>query len=336
MINSFISIIVPCKNEEGYISGCLDSLVNNTYPHNLMEILVVDGMSVDMTPSIIKSYQEKYNFISLLENPKKIFPSAVNIGIQKACGNLIFIAGAHAVYDKDYLRKSVQTSLKYEADNVGGVIITREQENTFAAKAITFVLSSRFGVGNSTFRTGTDKIQQVDTVFGGCYKRNIFAEIGYFHEELISTSDYEFNKRLRNNGGKIILNPDIKATYYTRTTFKKFIKNNIRNGYWAIFPIYIADYIPVSVRHLIPLMFVLSILTATITTIFVKPFLFILLLIFASHYLFSLIFTLIGTFNPVKVLVVPLFFFILHFSYGIGSLYALINILFRKMRIIKD
>ena len=82
--NLKVSIIIPCCDEEKYIGKCLDSLVDNNYPKDFIEIFVIDGMSEDNTREIIKRYIEKYPFIKLLNNSKRIVPTALNIGIKKA------------------------------------------------------------------------------------------------------------------------------------------------------------------------------------------------------------------------------------------------------------
>ena len=329
MNKPFVSIIIPCRNEEKYISVCLDSLIENDYVKENSEILIIDGMSQDTTLKIIDSYIDRYNFIKVYQNPGKIFPSAVNIGVRASKGELIFIIGAHARYDREYISKCVEYSIKLEADNVGGILLTKSKNESYIGEIITFVLSSRFGVGNSTFRTGSERIMEVDTVFGGCYRRNVFDKIGFFNENLISTSDYEFNKRLKLNGGKIFIVPGIKTTYYTRATFKGFITNNLRNGYWAIYPLMHVNYFPVSIRHYVPFFFLLS-----LSGLFILSFFF--------HYLLSLLIGILilyfvlaicSSFKASKIkniAVFPFIFFLLHITYGMGSCYALLKIIILK------
>jgi glycosyltransferase involved in cell wall biosynthesis len=330
MNQPFVSIIIPCRNEEMYISLCLDSLIENDYSKDNIEILIIDGLSQDSTRSIVNFYKDRFDFIQLLNNPQKTFPTAVNIGVKESKGELVFIIGAHAQYHKEYISKCVAYSIKLNADNIGGILTTQSQNNSFVAETITSVLSSRFGVGNSTFRTGSDKIMEVDTVFGGCYKREVFERIGFFNENLISTSDYEFNKRLRRSGGKIFSVPDIKTTYYTRATFKKFIINNFRNGFWSIYPIVFVSYIPVSFRHLVPLFFFLSLSISFVLSFFSQFFSFILFGILILYFIVAFYFS-VKTLKLKTVFFLPFFFFLLHLSYGIGSFLAVIKVLLLKM-----
>ena len=326
----FVTVIVPGRNEERYISGCLDSLIENDYPKEKLEILVIDGLSSDGTRKIVLDYKEKFHYIQLFDNHRKIFPSAVNLGIKASKGDLILIAGSHARYNKDYISKCVENSFKYNADNVGGILITVAQEKSFFGNIITTALSSPFGVGNSVFRTGSDDVMEVDTVFGGCYKRDVFGKIGFFNENLVSTSDYEFNKRLRCSGGRIFLIPEIKAYYYTRSSLGKFIMNNFRNGFWSIYPIAFVNYIPVSLRHLVPLFFIISLSGSFILSLFSPFFDFVLYGILVLYFTVALFFS-VKTLRFKMVLFLPVFFFLLHLSYGIGSFLALLRISFLKI-----
>ena len=92
-----VSIIIPCRNEEKYIGKCLDSIINQDYPEEKIEILVIDGMSEDKTKEIIKQYSEKHPFIKLLENPQKFTPFGLNIGIKKAKGKVIVRMDSHEI-----------------------------------------------------------------------------------------------------------------------------------------------------------------------------------------------------------------------------------------------
>ena len=224
MPNSFLSVslIVSCRNEEKFISKCLDSLIKQDYPKEKIEILVVDGMSEDKTREIIKEYSKKFSFIKLLKNHQKYTPFAFNIGIKKAIGEAIILIGAHAEYEKDYISKCVKYLEEYNADNVGGILKTIPSNDSLIAKAIAICLSHFFGAGGSYFRTGSKKPIEVDTVFGGCYKREVFNKIGLFNEKLIRSQDIELNRRLKVSGGKILLVPDITAYYYPQNNLSDF------------------------------------------------------------------------------------------------------------------
>lgn len=196
-----VSVIVPCRNEGAFIGRCLDSVLANDYPPERLEILVVDGMSTDGSREILRPYGEKFPQIKVLENEKKVTPLAFNLGIRHATGQVVMILGAHSTCAKDYITKCVHYLDEYNADNAGGIIKTVPQKPGLVGGAITACLSHWFGVGGSYFRIHTDKPRWVDTVFGGCYRREVFERVGLFNEKLARGQDMEFNVRL-NEGGK--------------------------------------------------------------------------------------------------------------------------------------
>ena len=333
-----VSVIVPCRNEEDFISGCLDSLCNSAYPLHKLEIIVVDGMSDDHTREIAGRYLDRCPGMKIISNPARIFPAAVNAGVREATGEVIVIAGAHAVYAPDYLSICVSHLYSLKASNTGGVLHTVGRNTGFMPGLISAVLSSPFGVGNATFRTGAGKITETDTVFGGCYPREVFSHIGGFNENLVSTSDMDFNSRLRRSGGKIYLIPQAVVTYYTRTRFRDFVKNNFRNGYWAIYPLRFTKAVPVSLRHFIPLLFVSGMGTLGMAGL-LHPVFWLLLAALAAIYLAAAsVVALREAFRgkPLHAALMPLMFLLLHVSYGAASFFALAKVIFLKRKINHD
>ncbi len=318
----FVSIIIPCRNEEKFINKCLDSIITNDYPKDIFEVLVVVGMSEDGTREIVKGYADRYSLIRLLDNPKKITPVALNIGIKSANGEIIIRTDAHATYEKNYVSKCVKYLNEYNADNVGGIMITQPRNNTFMGKATALALSNRFGVGNSVFRTGTKEPTWVDTVFGGCYRREVFEKIGIFNEKLVRGQDMEFNLRLKKAGLRTLLVPDIVSYYYPRSDFKSFCKNNFRNGLWVILPFKYSKIIPVSWRHLVPLVFVSSLMGTITLSALSSIFFWLFLLILGSYFLSNVYFSIKISKKEKDlkyIFIMPLIFGSLHLLYGLGS-----------------
>jgi len=327
---SFISIIIPCRNEEEYIGKCLNSIITQDYPKDELEVLVVDGMSEDRTKEIVKEYTQKYPFIKLLDNPKKIVPTALNIGIKEAKGGMIMRMDAHTTYKKDYVSKCVKYLNEHNVDNIGGIWVTVLGSNTIVSKAITMILSSPFGVGDATYRIGSKKPRFVDTVPFGCYKREVFNRIGLFNENLVRNQDIEFNLRLKKASGKILLVPDIVSYYHARSTLRALAKNNFQNGFWVIYGNKFAK-MPFSLRHLVPFFFVLSLIGSLVLSLFYKPFIYLFCLIFGLYLIANIFFSFkISLKNGLKYFPFLILSFVtLHFSYGFGSLWGLPKMLKR-------
>jgi glycosyltransferase involved in cell wall biosynthesis len=316
-----ISIIIPIRNEENYIIECIDSILNFDYPKELLEVIFVDGMSEDKTVEIIESYMLKYSYIKVIKNEKKIVPVAMNFGIKKAQGEYICRLDAHANYPKDYISKLLHWSQKLDADNVGAVCITDIKSNTNKAKAIQFVMSDKFGVGNSLFRVGVTEPLEVDTVPFGFYKKEIFDKIGLYDERLIRAQDLELNKRLKKYDGKIYLIPDVQCTYYPRENYKAFFKNRFETGRWVILSSYFTNSLgSISVRHLVPLFFSLSLIISFLLGIVGKEFFYLFWFIVCGYSTILFFRALKIKKNFFLAFNIMIGYFVLHFSYGLGSM----------------
>lgn len=327
-----LSVICPIYNEEKYIVGCIESILQQDYPRNDLEVLFVDGMSTDRTREIVTEYTSKYCFIKLLDNPHKIVPYAMNIGIKMSKGDIIMRLDAHAKYPNNYFSVLTSKLIELGADNVGVVCRTDVLNKTQKALAIREVLSNKFGVGNSTFRTGVDRVMEVDTVPFGCWRRDVFDRIGLYDVKLVRNQDIELNKRILRGGGKIYIIPDTFCTYLARETFQGLSKNNYGNGKWNILTVYYTKQIgSLSVRHFIPLLFLLSLTLPTVLSLLYFSFIY-FSLFFLVLYLIALggVCLKLALNRRLNIFYLLISFFVLHLSYGWGSLTGIIKIVFLK------
>lgn len=332
MGGSMLSVVCPIYNEEKYIAKCIDSMLEQDYPKEDLEIILVDGMSKDKTREIVAEYIAKYPFIRLIDNPKKTAPCAMNLGIKEAKGDVIMRLDAHATYQNNYFSSLAYGLSKYGADNIGAVCRTDVLNKTPKTLAIREVLSNKFGVGNSTFRTGINGVQEVETVPFGCWKREVFEKYGYYDVRLVRNQDIELNKRIVHGGGKIVIIPDTYSTYLARETYGKLAQNNFGNGKWNILTVFYTKQMKsLSVRHFIPLCFVLSVLLPLIVGLFWRPALLVAALSLACYLLVlggvSLRLAMSKRLNFFYLLSS---FVVLHISYGWGSLIGILQLPFIK------
>ena len=153
----FFAVVVPICNEEKYIRACIESIIKQDFPKDDLEVIFVDGMSSDKTRLIISDYIEQYPFICIVDNPQKIVPVAMNIGIRASKGEVIIRLDAHACYTENYFSVLCDYLNILDAENVGAACVTDVLNRTPKSLAIKEVLSNKFGVGNSVFRTGVVK-----------------------------------------------------------------------------------------------------------------------------------------------------------------------------------
>ena len=322
-MNKTVSVVIPCRNEENYIGKCLESFIKQTYPKELLKIIVADGMSTDNTRNIIKDMQRQHDNIILLDNKGLSAPKGMNLGIRHTDSDIVIIFGAHSYADKDFVLENVRALENEEVGCAGGLITTIN--DTTKGAAIAEAMSCPFGVGNALFRYA-EKEAYVDTVAFGAYRRTLLEEIGLFDEELVRNQDDELNFRVEKSGAKILLSPKIKSTYYGRGDFRKLWRQYYQYGFWKVRVIQ-KHKRPASIRHLIPLAFVLFLVGGGILSTFSSFIKNAYFLILGLYILLDLFFSLKISFSKsIKYLFYLVVSFpILHISYGLGFILGLLN-----------
>lgn len=325
-----VSVIIAMRNEEEHISRCLQSVVNQRYPKDLMEVLVIDGMSQDSSREIVSDIATESPIVTLLHNPEQIKSAALNIGIAKSSGQLIMPLDAHCFIDPDYVSESVKALQQTDAANVGGVVLPIG--TSFVQQAIGLGMSSFFGIGSSRFHHG-ESGYYTDTVSFGTYRREIFDEIGLYDEEAHYGEDDELNFRIIKNGGKIFLSPKIKSRYYPRSSLSDLWKQYYKFGYGKVRTIRKHGR-PSSLRHLIPPAFVLCVAGSLILSAIRPIFWWLTTAICGSYLALTIIVSArIALSEGWRYFpILPLVFLTLHLSYGLGFLEGTLLFLSRLHR----
>ncbi len=197
---------MPIRNEAAFIAKTLETVWGQDYPADRLEILVVDGMSTDGTREIVDNLirrhdaaDRKYARATILENPSRVVPAAMNIGIQRASGIVVRVDG-HCELASDYVTRCVAALEETGADNVGG--LQHAVGHGLVGRSIACAVNSPFGIGNARFHYA-DTAGWADTVYLGAYRKDVFGRIGGYDEELVRNQDDELNLRLIQSGGKI-------------------------------------------------------------------------------------------------------------------------------------
>jgi succinoglycan biosynthesis protein ExoA len=226
-----VSVVIPLRNEEAHIGALLDALASQTYPPGGPEVILVDGMSTDRTREIIAEYARRMPGIRLIDNPERIVPPAMNRGIRAATGDIIVRLDAHAEPAPDYIERCVHHLKTSGAWNVGGPM--RSQGRGYVGTAVALATTSPFGIGGSPFHY-SDQPQYVDTVYLGAFPRWVFDKVGLYDERFVRNQDYELNHRIRAAGGTIYLAPDIKITYFPRSSLRALWRQYFQYGFWKV------------------------------------------------------------------------------------------------------
>lgn len=326
-----VTIVIPMRNEEHRIGRCLDSILANDFPREQLEILVADGMSTDHSRAIVADRTRHFPGIVMLDNPKQIVSSGLNIGIFRAHGRVIIIMGAHSEYPSNYIGTCVRELARTQADVVGGMLDTQPGADTLIAHAIALMTQHPFGVGRSAFRTRcADK--DVDTVPYGAYRREVFERVGLFNEQLIRNQDFEFSARVRKAGGRLFLSPDLKVVYYNVPDLRRLSAQAFNNGFWLA-KMWYASRVSFRFRHAIPLAFVSVLLLSIVLSAFSAWAMAIAAATLSSYALAAAVASGQIAFREHWRFFLPLIglLFIHHFLYGLGTLTGLLSALQPKL-----
>lgn len=324
-----VSVVIPCRNEHGHILKAVESVLTNGYDRKYLEVIVVDGLSDDGTRDVLRPLEQQ-GLIRVIDNPRRSIPCALNAGIDAAQGEIIVRLDAHSAFAPGYLAGCVQALHDYPAAaRVGGPIHTLPQAETGMGRAIATVLSSPFGVGASRFRLATKSPIWVDTVPFWAVRRAVLHDTGEYDERLTRSEDISHSLRMCSLGYRTLLVPGLTTTYYARSGWSSFASHAFLNGEWAILPFRYVKSMPVGIRHLVPLLFVTAtilLLPATIASTVARWLAAALLVPYAAATLY------VGVSGALKrsdiglVVLAPIAMATLHFSYGLGSLWALVTL----------
>lgn len=297
-----VSVVLPVRNEAAFIEQTLHSVLQQDYPADRMEVIVVDGLSEDGTREIVERMVRSDGRVRCVDNPERIIPRALNRGIRAARGDILVRVDGHAVLPPDYVRECVAWLCRAAAESPadaarGSGPATRPPADGsllavggawdcvgrgWVGQAIARATSSPFGVGNAHYRTirpgsrspqpGVDvgwTARRVDTVPFWAMRREVFARLGLFREEMACHEDYEFNHRLREAGGAVWLLPWLRAGYFVRPTLFKLAAQYARYGFWK------GRFLrarpgSLQFRHLIPPVFVAALVLTLLWAVYAR------------------------------------------------------------------
>jgi glycosyltransferase involved in cell wall biosynthesis len=327
-----VSIIVPCYNEKTHIHLLLDAIYAQTFPRDLMEVVIVDGMSTDGTREIVSDWSGLHPDLrlKLVDNEKQIIPAALNRAIENASNDVIIRLDAHSHQYPDYVTRTVSALEAGVADNVGGLWEIKPGAETWIARSISLAASHPLGVGDALYRHGK-KAAYVETVPFGGFRRELWVRLGGFDETLLTNEDYEFNSRILKSGGKIWFDPAIRSVYYSRSTLGGLVRQYWRYGYWKY---RMVKRYPETIRwrQALPPLFVLSALFGLllIWNPLIRGLLIIEFLLYSITLLIISIKLAVRTREPAHVLGVPVSIASMHFSWGSGFLWSLAKGLIKR------
>jgi succinoglycan biosynthesis protein ExoA len=322
-----VSIIVPCYNEQSTIRLLLDALYAQTYPRAEMEVIIADGLSSDRTRERIQDFSNEHPDLQVcvVDNRQRTIPSGLNRALAAANGEIIVRLDAHSVPESDYVARCVSALEQGHGDNVGGAWDIRPGGSGGMARAIAVAAAHPLGVGDARYRYSR-QAQAVDTVPFGAFRAALVERIGPYDETLLTNEDYEFNTRVRQSGGTVWLDPEIRSTYFARPSLLDLVRQYWRYGYWKARMLRRYPH-TLRWRQALPPLFVLGLLASGFLAIWFLP---VRWLLVGGICLYSLVLLAAGAQSawkgrdPFLLLTVPLAIAAMHLTWGSAFLWSLV------------
>lgn len=243
------SVIVPCRNEREHIEEFFQDLHRQRMPEGYnLEIIVADGASDDDTWEALCAAAKRWPALRVMANPRRIVSTGLNMAIRAAAGAVIVRMDVHTRYSADYIARSIAVLSETGADCVGGP--WRPRGTNYVSAAIAAVFDSWLVSGGARAHSRTYE-GPVDTVYLGCWRREVFDRFGFFDETLVRSQDNELNYRICKAGGTVWQSPRIRSWYEPRSSIRQLFRQYVQYGYWKAHVLRKHGR-PASVRQLAP------------------------------------------------------------------------------------
>lgn len=326
-----VSVCVVAYNEQDYIGEVLGNIKAQTYPHDKIEVVLIDSMSTDNTKKMMQEFAETaldFKAVRVLENPGRKQAAGWNVAIKEFSGDVLMRIDAHTSIPKEFVAKNVAVLESGEYVS-GGPRPNLIKNSTKWGENLLLAEQSMFGSSIAPYRNSGKK-SYVKSVFHGAYRREVFDKVGFFNENLGRTEDNEIHYRIRQAGYQICFTPDIISYQYARSSLKTMLKQKYGNGYWVMLTLRSCPGC-LSLYHFVPFCFILGIIFTTILAILGSPLL--AGIMWGAYWLLAIMMAVLSVRSKPKnpyYFTLPFLFFLLHVSYGIGSFAALFKLPFWK------
>jgi succinoglycan biosynthesis protein ExoA len=223
--DELVTVVMPARNEEQAIGDALDSVLGQTYRN--LQFVVIEGGSTDRTRAIIEQRQTRDARLEIITNHLPSIPVSLNLGLAAARGRWLVRVDAHSTVPPTYVADLVARLREGTWAGVGG--IKPGVGVTPAGRAIAAAMSSRFGVGNGKYHYALSEME-VDHLPFGAYSVELLREIGGWNELLVANEDYELDYRLRQRGGRLLLDPRVVIAWQCRQSVPDLYRQYVRYG----------------------------------------------------------------------------------------------------------
>lgn len=225
---SAVSVIMPVLNEELHLADAVAAVLAQDFAGTIDVILAL-GPSTDRTGEIAQQLADADPRVQTVSNPTGRTPTGLNAALASANAPIIVRVDGHCELPPDYIRTAVETLVRTDADNVGGVMAA--VGTTDFEQAVAVAMTSKLGVGGASFHVGGQE-GDASTVYLGVFRAESLRRVGGYDEDFDRAQDWEMNHRIRASGGKVWFNPAMQVAYRPRPNVKALAKQYFQYGTW--------------------------------------------------------------------------------------------------------
>ena len=221
-------VVVPCLNEADHIADLIRHLLDDPAWRDPL-VVVADGGSTDGTVQIVQALAAEDLRVRLLDNPRRLQSSAVNLAAaHHGRGRRYMVrVDAHAGYPPAYVSRLVAEARRTNAASVVVAMDTVGRGGFQSAAAA--AQNSVLGAGGAAHRCGRAS-GWVDHGHHALFDLEHFFGVGGYDEGFRANEDAEFDVRLAQNGGRIWLSGETRITYYPRATAGGLFRQYLNYG----------------------------------------------------------------------------------------------------------
>lgn len=221
-----ISIIVPVLNGESQIKDCIESLIDQDYPKDQYEIIVVDNGSKDNTLAIATDILHSNRDVRFVLTKEFVAGSyaARNKGIDNSNGKIIVFTDSDCIADINWLK---ELSIGFEDKDIGCVVGAIQP---YPGKTLVEIFSKNANIlsQNTTLKSEFLPYGQTANV---AFRKDVFGKIGIFDNTVNSGGDADLAWRMQLfTKYKLIYHPDAFVQHKHRTTIRKLFKQYFNYG----------------------------------------------------------------------------------------------------------
>ena len=185
-----VSFCVIAYNEEDALISLFQDIREQDYPHEKIEVILVNAMSTDNTRILMEQFAKEDNGferVAVFDNYKKNQAAGWNVAIKAAQNEIIMRIDAHTMIPSDFVSKNVKNIESGEYVS-GGQRPNIVAKSTPWKQTLLLAEKSMFGSSIAPYRNGQQK-RYVKSVFHGAYRKEVFEKAGLFNEHLGRTED---------------------------------------------------------------------------------------------------------------------------------------------------